>query len=123
LKILLVDDDRDSGRFLTKLLLQSGHEPNAATNISEAVELATSNRFDLLIADIGLPDGDGRDLLRQLRTMYPIRGIVLSGFEVDEAQRSQLAGFCQHITKPVDIEQLLEVINGIASDGDDQANS
>ena len=70
--------------------------------------------FDLLISDIGLPDGSGLELIRQLHRMYPqdpVRGIALSGFGMEEdVKKSREAGFYAHLTKPVDFQKLQAVI-------------
>ena len=82
----------------------------AAGSVASALELAKSFEFDVLVSDIGLPDGTGVDLLRKLREIpgkAPLCGIALSGFGMDEdIARSKDAGFIQHLTKPVDFAQL-----------------
>ena len=73
-----------------------------------ALEMAgTADSFDLLISDVGLPDGNGMDLLRVLRTRHPIRGIAISGFGMDtDIGKSLEAGFAEHLVKPVKLEKL-----------------
>ncbi len=62
----------------------------------------------LVISDLGLPDGSGHDLMRELRESYRLRGIALSGFGMDDdVQRARDAGFVRHLTKPVDFENLV----------------
>ena len=66
---------------------------------------------DLVISDLGLPDGTGLDLMRELGGRYGLRGIALSGYGMDEdIQRSRDAGFAPHLTKPVTLQMLQEAI-------------
>jgi len=108
LRILLVDDHPDTCAALERLLKLRGHTVTAAHNMRGALEMAgTADSFDLLISDVGLPDGNGMDLLRVLRTRYPIRGIAISGFGMDtDIGKSLEAGFAEHLVKPVKLEKL-----------------
>jgi DNA-binding response OmpR family regulator len=79
--------------------------------LAEARSLAESRGFDLLISDLGLPDGSGIDLMRQLKASHGMRGIVLSGYGMEEdVQRSLEAGFSEHLTKPVNFDHLKAAI-------------
>ena len=107
LRILLVDDHPDTCAALEKLLTLRGHSVIAVHNMRAALEAAAGNSFDLLISDVGLPDGNGMDLLLYLRAMRPIRGIAISGFGMDADIRKSLeAGFSEHLVKPVKLERL-----------------
>jgi CheY-like chemotaxis protein len=79
-----------------------------AGNVADALDLASREPFDLVISDLGLPDGSGNDLMRQLLDgARPIKGIALSGFGMDtDLDRSREAGFRDHLTKPVDLQRL-----------------
>jgi CheY-like chemotaxis protein len=74
-----------------------------------------SERFDVLLADLGLPDGDGTELMPFLKTIGSnIPGIVLSGFGMEaDIQRTREAGFQAHLVKPVTAEQLMEVLSRV----------
>ena len=100
--ILFVEDHEDT-RLVMQLLLQScGYGCTCAGTCAEAIELAGTRRFDLLIADIGMPDGDGLDLLACIRSMYPINGIALSAYGMPaDIERARAAGFKRHLLKPV----------------------
>ena len=64
--------------------------------------VAAAQDFDVLVSDIGLPDGSGVDLIRQLRHERPIFGIALTGFGMEEdIRRSHQGGFEYHLIKPV----------------------
>ena len=107
LRILLVDDHPDTCAALEKLLTLRGHSVVAAHTMRTALAAAARDSFDLLISDVGLPDGNGMDLLRYLRAMRPIRGIAISGFGMDaDISKSLEAGFAEHLVKPVKLEKL-----------------
>jgi signal transduction histidine kinase/CheY-like chemotaxis protein len=107
LRILLVDDHLDTCAALEKLLTLRGHRVVAAHNMSAALKTAAGNSFDLLISDVGLPDGNGMDLLRYLHAQHPIPGIAISGFGMDaDISKSLEAGFSEHLVKPVKLEKL-----------------
>jgi CheY-like chemotaxis protein len=76
---------------------------------------ARAQSFDLLISDIGLPDGSGLDLIRKLLAERPIKGIALSGYGMEEdIQRSREAGFEEHLTKPINLQKLEATIQRVA---------
>jgi CheY-like chemotaxis protein len=78
-----------------------------ATCLADARMLARANEFDLLVSDIGLPDGAGYQLMEELRQHCPIPGIALTGYGMEQdVSRSQAAGFAVHLTKPVRVEVL-----------------
>jgi PAS domain S-box-containing protein len=111
LRILLVEDHQDSARLLARLLRGMGHGVSVAGDIATALRVAKAEHFDLLISDIGLPDGTGLDLMRQLRSHKPIKGVALSGHGMEEdLERSRQAGFIAHLTKPVSMNQIEDVI-------------
>src|SRR5437773_4309471 len=107
LKILLVDDHQDTCAALEKLLVRRGYLVAATHNVRSAMEAAVRNKFDLLISDIALPDGSGMDLMMQLRAISKIPGIAISGFGNNrDIERSLRAGFSEHLTKPIKLENL-----------------
>jgi signal transduction histidine kinase/CheY-like chemotaxis protein len=107
LRILLVEDNRDTLRYIALILQQRNHIVSMAHNIRIARRLAASSPFDLIVSDIELPDGSGLDLMREINAIRPTPGIALSGFgSVDDLILSQGAGFIEHLTKPIDIRSL-----------------
>jgi CheY-like chemotaxis protein/anti-sigma regulatory factor (Ser/Thr protein kinase) len=111
LRILLVDDNADTLRTLRKLLAMRGMQVTTATRIEEALHAITESKFDLVISDIGLPDGSGCDLMKKLRKIQTIPAIALSGYGMEnDIQRSLDAGFTAHLVKPVSFEELERVI-------------
>lgn len=70
----------------------------------------------MFISDLGLPDGSGYDLMRQVRQRHPLKGIALSGYGMEEnIAKSREAGFAAHLTKPVDFQRLVAAIQQVAS--------
>jgi signal transduction histidine kinase/CheY-like chemotaxis protein len=113
-RILLVEDNPDSSHAVTLAMQQCGHSVRAADGVDAALRLAGDERFDVVISDLGLPDGTGYDLMRQLREKYNLRGVALSGFGMeDDIQRSLAAGFDQHLTKPVEIDRLDSAVRAV----------
>lgn len=106
-KILLVDDHVDTLRILTRLLRRWGYTVTTADGVQSALLRAGGEKFDLLISDLGLPDGSGRDIMREVKATSQLRGIALSGYGTDEDIRASLeAGFEEHLTKPVSFQAL-----------------
>jgi len=109
--ILFVEDHADTAEVLTMLLQDFGYRVESCATVAEAIKLATEHRFDLLISDVGLPDGTGIDLLRAIRQHSALPAIALTGFGMDtDVARYRQEGFDDHLTKPVDIQELRAAI-------------
>lgn len=105
--VLLVEDHADTARAMARLIKQWGCVVEKADSVASAIAAANAVPFDVLITDIGLPDGSGLDLMRQLLARRPIKGIAISGFGMEEDLRqSAQAGFAEHLVKPVDLRVL-----------------
>jgi len=116
-RILLVDDHLDTSVALERLLTRRGHTVAAAPDMRSAIEAAERDQFDLLISDVGLPDGSGLELMTRLRATSGIRGIAISGFGMNgDVERSMKAGFSEHLVKPVNLEKLETAIAQAMSD-------
>jgi signal transduction histidine kinase len=114
LRILLVEDHEDTRRTMARLLKIEGHTITQAVNVKEALELASKQTFDLLLSDIGLPDGTGNDIMRHFKAKTQTPGIAISGFgQEEDLQKSRDAGFQTHLTKPVDFRKLQDAISKI----------
>jgi len=106
-RILLVEDHEDTNRSLTRLLRRRGYQVHSATSLQSAVELSQKEEFDVLISDLGLPDGSGIDLMERLNSNRPVFGIALTGFGMEEdVRKSRDAGFKHHLVKPIDLTKL-----------------
>ncbi len=116
LRLLLVEDDADTRTVLSRLLRRRGHQVDTAGSIAEAVELIRlEDPFDVMVCDLGLPDGSGHELLNQLGELRPTAAIALSGSGMDEdLRRSRESGFADHLTKPVDFLVLEAAIRTVA---------
>jgi two-component system CheB/CheR fusion protein len=114
-RLLLVEDHVSTRNTLASLLSRRSFEVVAASTAAEAREKIRLGRFQLVISDLGLPDGDGYSLFAELRAKHPgLIGIALSGYGTEEdLSRSRDAGFLHHITKPVSITGLDEVIDDV----------
>ena len=106
-RVLLVEDHEPTRTALAQLLRRRRYAVFVAETIAEARLLADREPIDLLISDIGLPDGSGCELMAELRARHGLSGIALSGYgsEQDLAQ-SRDAGFVAHLTKPVRVQTL-----------------
>jgi CheY-like chemotaxis protein len=116
LRILLVDDHVDTSKVMARLLSRNGYHVRTAGTLRAAVEAVVSDPVDLVISDLGLPDGSGHDLMRRLRASHDgVKGIALSGYGTDEdIRKSHAAGFATHLTKPTDFDRLLETIRELS---------
>lgn len=110
-RLLLVEDHGPTRASLKRLLTARNFAVSAAECVADAWALAADAEFDLLLSDIGLPDGDGYILMRELQERYGLRGIALTGFGMDEdIQLSKEAGFSIHLVKPVRASDLDEAL-------------
>lgn len=118
LRILLVEDHGDTVRIMRRLLLADGHEVDTAADVGAALTLAGQKEFDLLLSDLGLPDGSGLDLMRALRARgVQLPGIALSGFGQEaDILASRDAGFAAHLIKPVVLSKLEQTIAQVMAD-------
>ncbi len=112
LRILLVEDHADTARILSRVLQAAQHRVCVAGNVALALEEAARGTFDLLVSDLGLPDGSGMDLLRELRARgAALPAIALTGYgQEEDVQRTRAAGFAAHLTKPIDLDELERAI-------------
>ena len=117
LDILLVEDHEPTRTALAHLLMRRGYEVKTAASLAEARVWAGKQVFQLLISDIGLPDGNGFDLMRELRAGNPgLQGIALTGYGMEEdIARSRSAGFATHLIKPARVQALEAALASIVA--------
>ncbi|PVY23611.1 PAS/PAC sensor hybrid histidine kinase [Paraburkholderia silvatlantica] len=116
LNILLIEDHEDTAEVMSQLMRAGGHEVAVAGSVAGALALTASMAFDLVVSDIGLPDGSGIDFIRAFRAQSTVPAIALTGFGTDDdVRRSVEAGFTAHLTKPVNFEQLERLIEEAAA--------
>jgi signal transduction histidine kinase len=115
-RILLVDDHEDTLEFMSRFLTLSGHEVVNASSYGKALNAGKQHQFDVVISDIGLPDGNGYALMQALQALSPVKGIALSGYGMKaDVDRSLAAGFAAHLTKPCDLSVLNATIEKVLS--------
>lgn len=107
LRILLVEDHEPTRSALSQLLTARGYRVTAAASLAEARALAGVENFNLVISDLGLPDGTGYELMSELRKRGAMKGIALTGYGMaEDVARSKDAGFVAHLTKPIRVQSL-----------------
>ena len=116
LRILVVEDHCDTLQALSRLLTHFGHEISVADGAEAALKIIDSKEFDVVLSDIGLPDGSGYDLISEAKRRRSIKAVALTGFGTDEdIRRGKAAGFDFHLVKPVDFHELRTVLGQIAA--------
>ena len=115
LRILLVEDHKDTRRTLSRLLTHFGHEVQTADNVRRARQIIGSNQIDVVLCDIGLPDGSGYDVASQAKAGR-VKAIAVTGFGTeDDVRRSKEAGFDFHLVKPVNFQELRTALDRVAA--------
>ncbi len=111
LRLLIVEDHEATRTVLTRLLERQGHHVVSAGTIQEALAAVSKEPFDVLITDLGLPDGSGLDLMSQIKGRSNCHGIALSGYGMEQDLRqTKEAGFFAHLVKPVNFDQLRQLL-------------
>ena len=117
---LVVDDSEDTIAMLTELLRVAGARVMTATNGADALRLAKENDFDVILSDISMPEMDGFEFLQRLRKIdgrenVPV--VAITGFgRSDDIARASAAGFHSHLTKPLNLKALAEVLQQLAKE-------
>ncbi|HWA24662.1 MAG TPA: response regulator [Lacunisphaera sp.] len=113
-RILIVEDHLPTLEVLAKLLRRDGHEVVTASTFAAALAASQGRELDLLISDVGLPDGSGGELMVALRQTHGIAGIAVSGYGMEsDLDQSRAAGFAAHVTKPVDLPTVRRLIDKV----------
>lgn len=127
LQILIVDDELDVRDLLTTVIEESGGKAIAVESVSEALKVLEHLQPDVLVSDIGMPEQDGYALIHKVKEMEAaqgrmIRAIALTAYVREEdAQKAIASGFQMHMSKPVDIEQLIKAVASLAGSTVDQS--
>ena len=108
----MVEDDADTARMMSRLLNSSGYPTMTAGTVAEAKRLCDGHRFDLLIADLSLPDGSGADLLQHDETCFG-KGIIVSGHDDRHETVGMAAGYSDYLLKPIRFDELLNVVRRV----------
>ena len=115
--VLLVEDDLDTAEAMRDLLAEAGFDVRLAGGVAEADVTFRRHPADVLVSDVGLPDGSGLEVLSRLRALRPsLPGIVLSGYGMEQdVAASRANGFAEHFIKPVNLDRLIAAIDRLAS--------
>ncbi len=117
LRIFVVENHRDSREYLQMYLEGRGHTVECAETVTEALAALPKAHWDVLISDIGLPDGDGWELLERLRLPHSIYAIAMSGFGMSaDHVRSRDAGYRHHLLKPFSMKDLAALLDEAAGE-------
>jgi len=115
LSILLIEDHVDTADVMAQLIRALGHDVRVVGRVADALAAAQAIRFDLVVSDVGLPDGTGLDFVKAFRAHSDVPAVAMTGFGSDEDIRRCLdAGFTAHLTKPVNFAQLEQLIEDAA---------
>jgi len=119
IRVLVVDDEQDGRALVARILDGQGAIPVCASSAAEALELLSREHFDLLLSDIGMPDVNGYELIGRVRQLdksrsRPLPAIALTAYaRTEDRQRSLLAGFHMHLSKPTEARELIASIAGL----------
>jgi PAS domain S-box-containing protein len=112
--ILVVDDSSETTDMLGRLLELEGAFVESARSGAEALDIARRKNFDLIVSDISMPEMDGYQLLQKLRelpSMANVPAVALTGYgRGTDVERAREEGFAEHLTKPLDLDQLLQIV-------------
>ncbi len=119
LRILLVEDHRDTADVLCMILRNLGHRVESCGTLAGAREMAAAGDYDLILSDLGLPDGTGIEFIRAVRPLTTTPAVALTGYGTpDDVEACLRAGFTDHLTKPIDIGALQRVLRHARRAGD-----
>ena len=111
-RVLLVDDHFDTCLGLKMLLQRRGYQVEIAHSVAQGIQLAREFEPDLVISDLGLPDGSGFELIREVKSFRQVYGVALSGYGMEsDVEKSIEAGFQEHLIKPLNLERLDEILH------------
>ncbi len=115
-RVLVVDDETDAREMIRIGLGQCGAEVTTAASVQEALEALKAARPEIMISDIGMPDEDGYELIKRVRALAVEDGgrvpaIALTAYaRTEDRLRALRAGYQMHVTKPVDLPELVAVM-------------
>jgi len=118
-RVLVVDDEADGRELIARILEGRGAKPQVASSAEEALDVLAREQFDVLLSDIGMPGTDGFELIRRARLLYagrpsPLPAIAITAYaRTEDRQRSLLAGFHMHLSKPIEARELIASIAGL----------
>ena len=123
LRVLVVDDEEDARDLIVTILAQCGADARAVPSMGTALDELRAWKPDVLLSDIGMPDGDGYDLIRSVRGMPPAEGGAIPAgaltayARAEDRRRALVAGYQMHVPKPVEPAELAAVVANLARIG------
>lgn len=121
LRIFVVENHPDTLKYLTLYLEQMGHTVVSARSVKDALAALPTSDCSVLISDIGLPDGNGWDLLRSAGHERPLYAIAMSGFGMNaDRAKSRAAGFRHHLLKPFEPDELDAMLEEAAREQEEE---
>ncbi|HEX5243699.1 MAG TPA: response regulator [Tepidisphaeraceae bacterium] len=114
-RILVVDDHRDTVELTAFFLIKRGYSVARAHSAAEARLEAARQKFDLMVSDIRLTDGDGIGLMNEFQKTYGMKGVLVSGSIKDGEARDSVG--IKFLSKPVELEKLFEAIRALTLSG------
>ena len=117
LRIFLVEDHEDTLHWMTLYLEQMGHSVRSAATMADALAALPDADCNVLITDLGLPDGSGWELLRQAKFDHPVYAIAMTGFGMaTDRVKSKAAGFRHHLLKPFSPDEFDAILETAAKE-------
>lgn len=111
IRVLLIEDHEDTAEVIQNVLRQMGHEVETCFTVATACQKLKEQEFDVILSDIGLPDGTGIDFIRAAREICQTPAVALTGYGMaEDVDKCLQAGFDEHLTKPIDIERLQKTL-------------
>ena len=112
MNVLIVEDEPQVAKYLTRLIVSTGHQVQAAISCRQTLDLVEHKLFDLVILDIFLPDGQGHDIIPKIRAMRPkINIIAMTGQNNRELeQKVREKGVLFYMIKPIDVRHLKSIL-------------
>jgi len=115
LRVFVIENHDDTRRTLSQLLSMLGHEVRCAASMREALAALPTAAPDVVLSDIGLPDGDGWELMARAHLPDSVYAIAMSGYGMNaDKERSAAAGFRHHLVKPMDLMKLEALLDEAA---------
>ncbi|TAI47898.1 sigma-54-dependent transcriptional regulator [Flagellimonas allohymeniacidonis] len=123
-KILIIEDDTAFCQMLSRFLTKNGFAITTSYNLHNASEKLKHTKFDVILSDVRLPEGDGLDLLLRIKSEFPeTQVIMMTGYaEVKTAVNAMKKGAFDYIAKPFTPEEILNIINKALKAGDTSSN-
>jgi hypothetical protein len=115
-RVLLVEDHADTATVITLLLKKFGHVVDCADSVASGLSMYEPDKHDIVLSDLGLPDGSGIDFVQKLRETSTVPAVALTGYGMEEdVKRCLDAGFNAHLTKPLNFVELNTLIGKLTA--------